>query len=38
MPDNVHAIVRIRIGATIALKPSGIQSVNSLKLIHPRIM
>ena len=33
MPDSVQAMVRIRIGATIALKPSGIQSVKSLKVI-----
>ena len=38
IPESVHAIVRISIGATIALKPSGIQSVNSLKVITPRII
>ena len=38
IPDKVHANVRIRIGATIALKPSGIQFVNSLKVITPRII
>ena len=29
MPDKVHAIVRIRIGAIMERKPSGIHSVNS---------
>ena len=29
IPDKVHAIVRIKIGAIIDLKPSGIHSVNS---------
>lgn len=31
IPESVHAIVRIRIGAIIDLKPSGIHSVNSRK-------
>ena len=38
MPDKVHAMDNIRIGATMALKPSGIQSVNSLKDKTSRIM
>ena len=35
---NVHARVRIRIGATIALNPSGMQPIASLKLITPLII
>ena len=38
IPDKVHAIVRIRIGAIIALNPSGIHSVNSLKDKTSRII
>ena len=38
IPDSVQAIVRIRIGAIMDLKPSGIHSVNSWKDSTSRIM
>ena len=38
IPDRVHAKVRIRMAGTICLKPSGMHSVNSWKVITRRIM
>lgn len=38
IPDKVHAIARIRIGAIIALKPSGTHSANSWNVITSRSM
>ena len=36
MPDKVQAKVKISMGLTMALKPSGMQAAKSSKLITPR--